>query len=554
MESENRILAAAIAKNTPKDNMINEVFRALRLDCLERCFLNPSNLDVLIRAFEESPECDIDLLTEIITFIRSGQETAQKKENTLIQSIVTYITEHVSDDVSLEQIAGALNISYYYMCHIFREKYGMSVNTFRNQKRIERALHLLKATKDSITNIASECGFNNVGYFTEVFSKTVGMTPTQFRTNCADICFLPFYSYEDILLASKFKFHSFMSAEIRELSQEPMDIIHVHTPDDTFAFLHEAAIIEYHGVIFASWYHNRETELHGYTPICEKRSYDGGETWSEARIVCDDPTGKILYCPPVYAIDEDRLYMLVNQMVAADHIHSLDLYILDEETDQFTLLWSRPIPFKLNTNAVKLPNGKWMLPGRVGQLDAFPNTPAVLISDSGNIDSEWRLVKIAENGDLPDGSSLVHPEISVICAEDRLYMFCRDDQHRVPLVYCSDDFGETWGDVCSHDIPCIASKIYAGTLSDGQHYLISNIDEWNRSRLVIYFSNPGAISFDRRMVLFDGNLPDMPQTTASHYPAAWESDGKLYVIATLNYETFARRGAVLYRIDLKNTI
>ncbi len=550
-ESENRILAEAIVKTTPKDNIINEVFRALRLDCLERCFLNASDLDTIIRSFEESPECDMDLLTEIIAYIRCGQETAQKKENTWVQSIVTYITEHVTEDISLEEIAANLNISYYYMCHIFREKYGMSVNTFRNQKRIECALRQLKETKDNITDIASACGFNNVGYFTEVFSKTVGMSPTQFRTNCADIGFHPFYSFDDILLAARFDSHSFLDDHIRELSAENMEMIHVHKPDDTFGFLHEAAIIEYHGVLFASWYNNHKTELHGYTPICERRSYDGGKTWTELQIICEDPTGKILYCPPVYAIDHERLYMLVNQMVAPDHIHSLDLYVLDPDTDQFTLLWSRPIPFKLNTNAVKLPNGKWMLPGRMGQLDGFPNTPAVLISDSGNIDGEWRMVKIAENGDLPDGSSLIHPEITVICAEDVLYMFCRDDQRRVPLVYRSDDLGETWSDACSHDIPYVSSKIYAGTLADGQHYLVANIDVWNRSRLAIYFSKPGALRFDRRMILFDGSLPDMPQTTASHYPAAWESDGVLYVIATLNYEISERRGAILYRLDLR---
>ncbi|MBR4960882.1 MAG: exo-alpha-sialidase, partial [Clostridia bacterium] len=317
-----------------------------------------------------------------------------------------------------------------------------------------------------------------------------------------------------------------------------------------FGFLHETAIIAYHGVLYASWYNCPKHELNGYTPICEKRSYDGGNTWTELRVVCEDPTGKILYCPPVYAIDEDRLYMLVNQMVAPDHIHSLDLYVLDPETDRFTLLWSRPIPFKLNTNAVRLPNGKWMLPGRIGQLDGFPNTPAVMLSDTGKIDSDWRLVKIAEDGSLPDGSALVHPEISVICARDTLYMFCRNDQRKVPIVYISKDYGETWSSACGHDIPYVSSKIYTGTLQDGQHYLIANIDLWNRSRLAVFFSKPEKPCFDRRLILFDGSLPDVPSATASHYPAAWEADGKLYVIATLNYESFVRRGAVLYRIDL----
>ena len=551
----NHALAVYIAEHTDRDSIIAEVFRLLRLNCLERCTLDPTNLDTRIRTFENTPDCDLELLTEIIAILRSGQEADQKKENLLIQSVVSYIHEHAVEDISIEQIAGALNISYYYMCHIFREKHGMSVNTYRNRRRLELAIKLLLTTADKITDIASACGFNNVGYFTEVFSKMLGMSPTAFRTGCADMYLHPFYSFEDLYLAARFRPLRFLADSVEELSPAHTDIISVHQPDETFGFLHETAIIEYHGVLYASWYNCPKHELNGYTPICEKRSYDGGKTWTELRVVCEDPTGKILYCPPVYAIDDDRLYMFVNQMVAPDHIHSLDLYILNPQTDRFELLWSRPIPFKLNTNAVKLPNGKWMLPGRVAKLDGFPNTPAVLLSDSGKIDGEWRLVKIAENGKLPDGKDLVHPEISVICAEGNLYMFCRNDQRRVPLVYVSHDLGENWSPACSHDIPYISSKIYTGTLTDGRHYLIANIDQWNRSRLAVYFSRPGKISFDRRMILFDGSLPDIPETTtASHYPAAYEADGKLYIIATLNYENFTRRGSVLYRIDLTKTV
>jgi len=386
-------------------------------------------------------------------------------------------------------------------------------------------------------------------------TKTPHTCPTAAKNIAQNPWPHPFYDDADTHLASLLPSCRFLADSVKELSPADTDIVSVHQPDETFGFLHETAIIEYHGVLFASWYNCPQHELKGYTPICEKRSYDSGKTWTELRVVCEDPTGKILYCPPVYAIDDDRLYMLVNQMVAPDHIHSLDLYILNPETDRFELLWSRPIPFKLNTNAVKLPNGKWLLPGRVGELDKFPNTPAVMLSDSGKIDGEWRLVKIAENGKLPDGRDLVHPEISVICAEEELYMFCRNDNSKVPLVYVSHDSGESWSPACSHDIPYVSSKIYTGTLSDGRHYLIANIDNWNRSRLAAYFSEPGKICFDKRMILFDGSLPEIPYTTtASHYPAACEADGMLYCIATLNYENFTRRGSVLYRIDLGKTL
>lgn len=95
--------------------------------------------------------------------------------------------------------------------------------------------------------------------------------------------------------------------------------------------------------------------------------------------------------------------------------------MLSEESDRFEFLWSRPIPFKLNTNVVTLPNGKLLLPGRVGELDAFPNTPVVMISDSGKIDAQWRVVKVAENGVLPEGERLEHLETTVTCRKAVYY-------------------------------------------------------------------------------------------------------------------------------------
>ena len=108
---DNHALAVTIAENTAKESIIAEVFRLLRLNCLERCTLDPANLDTLIRTFENTPDCDAELLTEIIATIRSGQEADQKKENILIQSVVSYVQEHAAEDISIEQIAGALNIS-----------------------------------------------------------------------------------------------------------------------------------------------------------------------------------------------------------------------------------------------------------------------------------------------------------------------------------------------------------------------------------------------------------------------------------------------------------
>lgn len=317
----------------------------------------------------------------------------------------------------------------------------------------------------------------------------------------------------------------------------------VSVPDEEYAFLHEAAVISYHGTLFASWYNCPQKELIGLTPIRGRRSKDGGKTWGEIEILAADESGKILYCPPVYGIDNDTLYMFVNQMVAPDHMHTLDLYVFDEEKDAFRLLWSRPIPFKLNTNVVRLSNGKLMLPGRIGEMDALPETPAVMISDSGRIDAEWRVIPLQKDRYLPDGERFVYPETSAFVKDSNVYLFARHDRNSVPLIYLSEDNGETWKGPFAHNIPFATSKIYAGTLSNGKNYVIGNLHP-DRQRLAIFFTEPGALKFNEGYMIACPYTPGFEESTAFHYPVAHEEDGKLYVIFTRSYQN-GTRGAEL---------
>ncbi len=321
----------------------------------------------------------------------------------------------------------------------------------------------------------------------------------------------------------------------------------MHTPTQEYQFLHEAAIIEYKGVLFASWYNNAATELQQRTPIRGRRSYDHGKTWTDVEIIADDPTAKILYCPPVYGICDGKLYMFINEMVGADLMHALDLFVFDEEKDCFTKLWSQALPFKLNTNVYKLPNGKLMLPGRIGEMDGLPTTPAVLISDSGKIDAEWRLVKIAENDILPNNQRFVFPECSAIVCLDKTYMFCRDDNNCIPLVYISEDNCETWSSLMAHDIPFASSKIYSGTLSNGRNYVIGNIMP-DRKKLAIFFTEANCMHFTTGYLLKGETSFGEYSGEQFSYPVAYEANGNLYVIYSAQMKKFGQdncRGALL---------
>jgi len=543
-------IALLFAEKTDADNLISELFDYLQFDCHIRAFIDPNMLDASIRNYFELQ--NNEALVQVIDLILKGKELASMEEETLLKSVKNYITGHLEETISVEEIAGIFHVSYYYLCHLFKKLAKKTVHQYQTEKRLEKAMRMLLETNAKISDIAVACGFANFSYFSEVFSKYVGVAPGELRKKCEGCTLHPFYEFEDMLLATKMDSVRFLDLG-GCMETIGMPYVHVHDPGEEFGrFLHEAAIVEYEGVLYASWYNCKDKELVGYTPIVGRRSYDHGKTWTAPEIIAEDRSERILYCPPVYGICDGKLYMLINQMVSADHMHALDLYVLNQTTDRFELLWSRPIPFKLNTNVVQLPNGKLILPGRIAELDGFPNTPAVMISDSGKIDAQWRVVKVAPNGTLPDGSSLVHPETTLICCDNVLYLFNRNDRRRIPLVYVSRDFGESWSELISHDIPYISSKIYSGVLSDGRFYLIANIDHYSRSKLVLYISEKGKLNFTRQKLLIncDASAEDILRC---HYPAAVESDGKLYVIASMDYvgKELKGRGAVLFTVDLQ---
>jgi len=546
-------LATTFLRKYKREEIIGEVFRYFSIDCVERCKLDPNAVDDLIAKFyanEEAHGCDA--LTSLIELLRALEPKDKTEGQKMVDKIVSYVDTHLCENIKLEDVAKEFSISYYYMCHLIKMYTGTTLTHYRNKKRILHAQRLLLETEKKVGDIAVECGFESISYFTEVFKKYTGTQPLKFREEQKDTVYLPWYYEEDMALATMLPSMKLLRQPEKIERDGCVDTYKVHMPEDEYQFLHEAAIIEYHGTLFASWYNCPDTELHGRTPIRGRRSKDGGKTWSDVEIVADCADGGILYCPPVYGVCDDKLYLFLNEMVGPDLVHGVDLFVFDEEKDAFVKLWSRPIPFKLNTNVVRLPNGKLMLPGRVGELDRFPNTPAVLISDSGKIDAEWRLVRVAPDGNLPDGSFLIHPEMTAMVTDDAIYMICRNDIRAVPILYLSKDNGETWSEPYAYDMPMINSKIYSGELSDGRHYMIGNIKARTRDKLVLYLTEDEKPVFTKYVVLHDGGSEDFPDAGAWHYPVACESNGKLYIIYTahLTQNWMNPRGAVLSVVDL----
>lgn len=76
--------------------------------------------------------------------------------------------------------------SYAHLCRLFRAEYGIAPLKYVHALRISRAKLLMRDTRMSISEIARRVGFNDLAYFSQLFRKMAGQTPTAFRARCRE--------------------------------------------------------------------------------------------------------------------------------------------------------------------------------------------------------------------------------------------------------------------------------------------------------------------------------------------------------------------------------
>lgn len=92
-----------------------------------------------------------------------------------------YLEEHCTEKIALESVAEHFFLNKHYLARLFKEQYGVSVNSYLTQVRITRAKQMLRFTNKAVSVIAAECGLEDANYFSRVFKKVEGVTPKQYR-------------------------------------------------------------------------------------------------------------------------------------------------------------------------------------------------------------------------------------------------------------------------------------------------------------------------------------------------------------------------------------
>ena len=98
-----------------------------------------------------------------------------------VNDAINYIYVHLSDPMTVSEVAKAAGITPSYLSRLFRRELGISVGTYIHQRKVDTAAHLLKFSDYSTVEIANRLGFSSQSHFIEVFREELGITPKKYR-------------------------------------------------------------------------------------------------------------------------------------------------------------------------------------------------------------------------------------------------------------------------------------------------------------------------------------------------------------------------------------
>lgn len=167
------------------------VKRALRVRALDY-LLKPSAKEELIMVLEEAvnlagqkerKEQKSLALPEEHGQGENGQDEKQEimKNQLFSEYIRGYIESHYMEDISLQDAAAQLNYSDAYFCRFFKQNFDKNFIMYLSELRVEKAKELLADMTVNIKEISQRVGFRDSGYFTKVFKRVTGVTPSEYR-------------------------------------------------------------------------------------------------------------------------------------------------------------------------------------------------------------------------------------------------------------------------------------------------------------------------------------------------------------------------------------
>lgn len=124
-------------------------------------------------------------LTRLLTYLMEeswhpdNRHTGAKQQDLL--EIKNHLDKNYSQKITLDELSEIFFINKYYLTRIFKKQFGVSINNYLLQIRITHAKQLLRFTEKTVEEIGIECGMGTLYYFSRMFKKVEGISPSEYR-------------------------------------------------------------------------------------------------------------------------------------------------------------------------------------------------------------------------------------------------------------------------------------------------------------------------------------------------------------------------------------
>lgn len=124
-------------------------------------------------------------LRKLCTGVILNLEQQRSEKNTeIVQAVTGYISQHLTEDLSMEVLAEKFYISSSHLRKIFKNETGSTIKECIDEARLKKAMELLEHTQIKIYDISEKVGYQTVQAFTRAFKLNTGKTPGDYRVSC----------------------------------------------------------------------------------------------------------------------------------------------------------------------------------------------------------------------------------------------------------------------------------------------------------------------------------------------------------------------------------
>lgn len=123
--------------------------------------------------------CLYAMCNEYLKYVELTDKNTEKAQ--IMSTIIDYVAEHHTENISLSDIANMLGLNYHYVSRYFNSIFNMPFNEFLNMHRLETAIQLLDESDKKLVDIAYESGFQSVRTFNDCFKKHFQISPSKYK-------------------------------------------------------------------------------------------------------------------------------------------------------------------------------------------------------------------------------------------------------------------------------------------------------------------------------------------------------------------------------------